>query len=83
MLMSDRKVLPEHRDAIQATRYDAEGLALPANKQISFENIDRCLRTMFAGDLHAKPILSLAGAMLGAIASASLAVGLIGSRGGR
>jgi hypothetical protein len=51
---------------------------LPANKQISFENIHRFLRTMFAGDLHAKRILSLAGATLGAIESASLAVALIG-----
>jgi hypothetical protein len=40
---------------------------LPANKQISFENIHRFLRTTFAGDLHAKRILSLAGATLGAI----------------
>ena len=51
---------------------------MPANKQISFENIHRFLRTMFAGDLHAKRILSLAGATLGAIESASLAVALIG-----
>jgi hypothetical protein len=51
---------------------------LPANKQISFETIHRFLRTMFAGDLHAKRILSLAGATLGAIESASLAVALIG-----
>src|SRR5258708_39539923 len=33
---------------------------------------------MFAGDLHAKRILSLAGATLGAIESCSLAVALIG-----
>src|SRR5208282_3650198 len=33
---------------------------------------------MFAGELHARRILSLAGATLGAIQSASLAVGLIG-----
>lgn len=51
---------------------------MPANKQISFETIHRFLRTMFAGDLHAKRILSLAGATLGAIESASLAVALIG-----
>ena len=51
---------------------------LPAKKQISFDNIHRFLRTMFAGDLHAKRILSLAGATLGAIESASLAVALIG-----
>jgi Transposase DDE domain len=51
---------------------------LPAKNQISFDNIHRFLRTMFAGDLHAKRILSLAGATLGAIESASLAVALIG-----
>ena len=51
---------------------------MPSKKQISFENIHRFLRTMFAGDLHAKRILSLAGATLGAIESASLAVALIG-----
>ena len=51
---------------------------MPANKQISFENVHRFLGTMFAGDLHAKRILSLAGATLGAIESASLAVALIG-----
>jgi hypothetical protein len=51
---------------------------LPAKKQISFDNIHRFLRTMFAGDLHAKRILSLAGATLGAIESASLGVALIG-----
>ncbi len=51
---------------------------MPANQQISFENIHRFLRTMFAGDLHAKRIFSLAGATLGAIESCSLAVALIG-----
>jgi hypothetical protein len=48
------------------------------NQQISFEGIQRFLRSMFGQDLHAKRILSLAGATLGAIASASLAVALIG-----
>jgi hypothetical protein len=50
---------------------------LPSNKQTSFENIQRFLEP-FAGDLHAKRILLLAGATLGAIESASLAVALIG-----
>jgi hypothetical protein len=56
----------------------AEGDALSANKQISFEGIQRFLRSVFGQDLHAKRILSLAGATLGAIESASLAVALIG-----
>ena len=51
---------------------------MPSNKQISFETIHRFLRTLFAADLHAKRILSLARATLGAIESASLAVALIG-----
>ena len=48
------------------------------NQQISFEGIQRFLRSVFGQGLHAKRILSLAGATLGAIESASLAVALIG-----
>jgi hypothetical protein len=48
------------------------------NQQISFEGIQRFLQGVFGQDLHAKRILSLAGATLGAITSASLAVALIG-----
>lgn len=51
---------------------------MPANKQISFEGVHRFLKSLFAGDLHAKRILSLAGATTGAIEASSLAVGLIG-----
>jgi len=51
---------------------------LSANKQISFEGIQHFLKSVFGQDLHAKRILSLAGATLGAIESASLAVALIG-----
>jgi Transposase DDE domain len=51
---------------------------LSASKQISFEGIQRFLKSVFGQDLHAKRILSLAGATLGAIESASLAVALIG-----
>ena len=51
---------------------------MPANRQISFEGVHRLLRSLFAEDLHAKRILSLAGATLGVIESASLAVALIG-----
>ena len=50
---------------------------MPANT-ISFEEVHRFLRTLFAEDLHAKRVLSLAGATMGAIVSASLAVALIG-----
>lgn len=50
---------------------------MPAST-LSFEGVHRFLRTLFAEDLHAKRVLSLAGATVGAIESASLAVALIG-----
>jgi hypothetical protein len=53
-------------------------LAHQQNQQISFEGIQRFLRSVFGQDLHAKRIISLAGATLGAIESASLAIALIG-----
>jgi Na+/phosphate symporter len=49
-----------------------------ASKQISFEGVQRFLKSLFDDCLHAKRILSLAGATLGAIQSTSLAVALIG-----
>jgi hypothetical protein len=51
---------------------------LSASKQISFEGVQRFLNSLFGNCLHAKRILSLAGATLGAIHSASMAVALIG-----
>ena len=48
------------------------------NKALSFEGIHDSLRTLFGADLHAKRVLSLAGATLGVIQSASLAVAMIG-----
>ena len=48
------------------------------NKALSFEGIHGSLRTLFGADLHAKRVLSLAGATLGVIQSASLAVAMIG-----
>ena len=47
-------------------------------KPLSFEGVHQFLKTLFAQDLHAKRVLSLAGATLGVIESASLAVGMIG-----
>ena len=40
---------------------------MPANSQISFASVHRFLRTLFAEDLHAKRVLSLAGATMGAM----------------
>ena len=56
----------------------AEGHAMPDDRQISFGGVHRFLTAMFAGSVHAKRILSLAGAVTGAIESSSLAVALIG-----
>jgi len=47
-------------------------------KPLSFEGVHQFLRTLFADDLHAKRVLSLAGATLGVIEFASLAVAMIG-----
>jgi len=51
---------------------------MPTKKPLSFEGVHRFLKTLFANDLHAKRVLSLAGATLGVIESASLAVAMIG-----
>jgi hypothetical protein len=51
---------------------------LSASKQISFEGVQRFLKSLVGDCLHAKRVLSLAGATLGAIHSASMAVALIG-----
>ena len=51
---------------------------MSASKQISFDGVHRVLKSLFGDCLHAKRILSLAGATLGAIQSGSLAVALIG-----
>ena len=51
---------------------------MSASKQISFEGVQRYLKTLLSDCLHAKRILSLAGATLGAVHSASMAVALIG-----
>ena len=51
---------------------------MPTKKPLSFEGVHHFLKTLFADDLHAKRVLSLAGATLGVIESASLAVAMIG-----
>jgi hypothetical protein len=51
---------------------------MSANKQISFEGVHRFLKKVLGDDVHAKRILSLAGATTGAIEASSLAVALIG-----
>src|SRR3954466_14908789 len=51
---------------------------MPTKKPLWFEGVHQFLKTLFAQDLHAKRVFSLAGATLGVIESASLAVGMIG-----
>ena len=51
---------------------------MAATQQISFDGVHRFLKGLYNDCLHAKRIFSLAGATLGAIQSASLAVALIG-----
>jgi hypothetical protein len=63
---------------IRSLLFRQRGRALSASKQISFDGVHRVLRRLFGDCLHAKRILSLAGATLGAIQSGSLAVALIG-----
>jgi hypothetical protein len=48
------------------------------NQSVSFEDVHQFVDCLFAGDLHAKRVLSLANATLGVITSASLAVSMIG-----
>ena len=52
--------------------------ATPTRQPLSFEGVHDFLSPLFGGDLHAKRVNSLAGATLGVIQSASLAVGMIG-----
>jgi len=51
---------------------------MPTRQQLSFKDVHRLLIGLFAGELHAKRIFSLAAATIGAIDTASLAVALIG-----
>ena len=51
---------------------------MATRQPLSFEGIHGFLATLFGDDLHAKRVMSLAGATLGVLQSASLAIGLIG-----
>ena len=52
--------------------------AMAIRRPLSFDGVHGFLDALFGDDLHAKRVKSLAGATLGAIQSASLAVSLIG-----
>ena len=51
---------------------------MAVGQSLSFEGIHGFLETVFGDDLHVKRLKSLAGATLGVIESASLAIGMIG-----
>src|SRR5664280_1839233 len=51
---------------------------MATGQPLSFAGIHGFLETLFGDDLHAKRVKSLAGATLGVIESASLAIGMIG-----
>ena len=53
---------------------------METRQRLSFERVHSFLDTLFGDELHVKRVKSLARATLGAIQSASLAVGLIGQR---
>ena len=50
---------------------------MPTKSPLSFDGVHCFLKTLFADGLHVKRVLSLAGATLGVIESASLAVARI------
>ena len=52
--------------------------AMATRQPLAFTSVHHFLDTLFGDDLHAKRVKSLAGATLGCIQSASLAVGMIG-----
>src|SRR5260370_22982385 len=58
--------------------FSARDLVMATHRPLSFEGVHGFMDTLFGEDLHAKRVLSLAGATLGVMESASLAVGLIG-----
>jgi hypothetical protein len=62
--------------AIKSTQ--AREMAMARSKGITFESTHRFLNELFADDVHAKRVYSLANATLGVIGSASLAVNTIG-----
>src|SRR3712207_3246226 len=58
--------------------FDPRGRVRSSKKPLSFEAVHAFLRFLFAEDLQAKRVLSLAGATLGVIQTASLTVAMIG-----
>src|SRR5580700_3406337 len=79
MMLFAAASIPVRSRRVSMTMSSCAGTHAMAMRQpLSFDGVHNFLDTLFGDDLHAKRVKSLAGATLGAIQSASLAVGLIG-----
>src|SRR5260370_27998842 len=79
MMLFGEAVLPNLARCVSTVMsFSARDLVMATHRPLSFEGVHGFMDTLFGEDLHAKRVLSLAGATLGVMQSASLAVGLIG-----
>jgi hypothetical protein len=70
--------MPRERQYLAIGSTQAREMAMARSEGITFESTHRFLNELFADDVHAKRLYSLANATLGVIGSASLAVNTIG-----
>src|SRR3984957_435282 len=79
MMLFAAASIPVRSRRVSMTMSSCAGTHAMAMRQpLSFDGVHGFIDTLFGDDLHAKRVKSLAGATLGAIQSASLAVSLIG-----
>src|SRR5437879_6170273 len=79
MMLFGEAVLPSLARCVSTVMsFSTSDHVMATHRPLSFEGIHGFMDTLFGEDLHAKRVLSLTGATLGVIESASLAVGLIG-----
>src|ERR1700709_2089494 len=79
MMLFGEAVLPSPARYVSTVMwFSTRDPVMATHRPLSFEGVHDFMDTLFGADLHAKRVLSLAGAPLGVIGSASLAVGLIG-----
>src|SRR5260370_9328982 len=78
MMLFGEAVLPSPARYVPTVMsFSTRDHVMATHRPLSFEGVHGFMDTLFGADLHAKRVLSLAGAALGVIESASLAVGLI------
>jgi hypothetical protein len=70
--------MPRERQYLAIGSTQAREMAMARSEGITFRSTHRFLNELFADDVHAKRLYSLANATLGVIGSASLAVNTIG-----